>query len=167
MLKLEFPNQNHKDEYEKVVEEWSLLEDTTEISPWAMFYWSNFQEFLEQVNLFQSTPPEWFVKSTFFFLSESDKILWWIDIRHNIDSDFLNEKWWHIWYWIAPKYRGNWYATKMLELWLIEATKLWIQKALLTCDIDNIWSNKVILKNGWVFERVTSDGTANRYWIEL
>jgi predicted acetyltransferase len=55
----------------------------------------------------------------------------------------------------------------MLELWLIEAKKLWIQKALLTCDIDNIWSNKVILKNGWVFERVTIDGTVNRYWIEL
>lgn len=55
----------------------------------------------------------------------------------------------------------------MLELWLIEAKELWLNKILITCDIDNIASKKVIEKNWWVFERLTNDWKMNRFWIEL
>lgn len=165
MLKLEFPNQNHKKSYEILIQEWEKSENIP-TSPWKLFAWENFEEFLEIIQEDTINNSNW-VNSHLFFLIENQEILWAIHIRHHINHPNLIEKWGHIWYGIAPKFRQKWYATKMLELWLIEAKKLWIQKALLTCDIDNIWSNKVILKNGWVFERVTSDGTANRYWIEL
>jgi len=55
----------------------------------------------------------------------------------------------------------------MLKLALIEAKKLWLKKVLITCYISNIWSNKTILNNLWIFERITKDWLDNRYWIEL
>ena len=166
-LKLKFPNIKHKEKYEKLIEYWWKIEDTDKISPWALFYWENFNEFLNKIEEVKNNPPKWYTNSSLFFLIENDKILWWIDIRHDIKAPILNEKWWHIWYWIAPKFRKKWYATKMLELWLIEAKNIWLDKALITCDIDNIGSKKVIEKNWWIFERLTNDWKMNRYWIKL
>ncbi len=165
MLKLEFPNISHKLEYENLLEDWRSAEDIP-TSPWKLFAWESFEEFLEIIQEDITNNSNW-VNSHLFFLIENQEILWAIHIRHNINHPNLIEKWGHIWYGIAPKFRQKWYATKMLELALWEAKKLWIHRALITCNIENIWSNKVIQKNGWVFERVTSDGTANRYWIEL
>lgn len=165
-LKLEFPNISHKNNYEKLINEWSKVEDLKEISPWALFIWDSFDDFLRLTRLYVKNSPRW-VNSTLFFLINNEEIIWWIQIRHSLWNKILIEKWWHIWYWIAPKYRKKWYATKMLELWLIESKKLWLEKILITCDIDNIGSKKIIEKNWWVFERFTIDGKINRYWIDL
>ena len=64
--------------------------------------------------------------------------------------------------------RNKGYGTKILELALDEAKKLGIEKALLTCEDDNINSAKVIEKNGGVLEnKVTGDRKLKRrYWIE-
>jgi len=55
----------------------------------------------------------------------------------------------------------------MLELWLVEAKKIWLKKVLLTCDLDNIGSKKVIEKNWGVFERLTKNWSKKRFWIKL
>lgn len=165
-LKLEFPNINHKENYEKLIKDWWEIENLEEISPWRLFSWNNFEDFLENI-INDIDNSELWVNAHLFLLVENNKILWAIQIRHHINHQNLIEKWWHIWYWIAPQYRRKWYATKMLELWLIEAKKLWLSKVLITCDIDNIGSKKVILKNWWVFERLTSDWKMNRFWIDL
>jgi len=165
-LKLEFPNIKHKDKYEELIKEWWKVEGLEEISPWRLFSWNNFKEFLENIINDIDNSVLW-VNAHLFFLVENNVILWAIQIRHHINHPNLIEKWWHIWYWIAPQYRRKWYATKMLKLWLIEAKKLWLDKVLITCDINNIGSKKVIEKNWWVFERLTSDWKMNRFWVNL
>lgn len=164
-MKLEKPNIKHKESYEKLIIEWIDFEDINETSPWALFYWNNFEEFLIEVENYKINPPSWFSKSSLFLLMNNSDIIWAVDIRHTLNSDFLKEKWWHIWYWIRPKYRKQWYATKMLELWLIETKKLWIERVLITCLIDNIGSNKVIKNNWWIFERISNCWNMNRYWV--
>lgn len=148
-----------------MIQEWSILE-TIPTSPWKLFVWKNYDDFLNIITK-DVTDNEYGVNSHLYFLCNEEEILWAIDLRHHINHPNLIEKWGHIGYGIAPKHRRKGYATKILELWLQEVKKLWIPKVLLTCDIDNIASNKVIVKNGWVFERVTLDGWANRYWINI
>lgn len=164
-LKLEFPSEKHEKMYNILIKEWRDKENIENTAPWALFRWENFNDFLQQINQLTINPPNWYTKSTLFFLILENKILWAIDVRHNINSPSLKEEWWHIWYWIAPKFRKKWYATKMLGLWLIEAKNIWLEKVFITCDIDNIWSNKVILSNWGIFERLTKDWTKNRYWV--
>lgn len=57
----------------------------------------------------------------------------------------------------------------MLRLALLEAQKIGLKKALITCDDDNIASAKVIENNGGVFERFSEkDGKQiRRYWVSL
>jgi predicted acetyltransferase len=38
---------------------------------------------------------------------------------------------------------------------------------LITCNVDNIGSAKVIENNAWVFERLTNSWDKKRYWIRL
>ncbi len=164
-MKLEFPNKSHKEAYWKLIKRWWEVEKIP-TDPSALFRWKDFDEFLKLMkeDVYNSA---WWVNAHLFFLCDWDKILWAIQIRHHIDHPNLIEKWWHIWYWIAPEFRKKWYGTEILKLWLIEAKKLWIDKALITCDIDNIWSNKITKKSLWVFERKTKCWKGNRYWIEL
>ncbi len=164
-MKLEFPNEKHKLAYEKLIKRWWKSEKIpTDHS--ALFRWDNFEEFLgaTEKDIYDS---ERLVNAHLFFLIEQDDILWYIQIRHHINHPNLIEKWWHIWYLISPDFRRKWYGTKILELWLVEAKKLWLDKILITCDLNNIWSNKIIEKNWWVFERKTKDWEKNRYWVEL
>jgi len=165
-MKLEFPEEKHKIAYEKLMKEWSKKEIISDISPYSISRWHNFDNFLKEVEDYLNNK-EKAVNSSTFFLVKNNEILWVIDIRHHINHKNLIEKWWHIWYWIAPKFRKKWYATKMLELWLIEARKIWLEKVLITCWISNIASKKVIEKNWGIFERLTKDWTMNRFWINL
>ncbi len=164
-LRLVFPTENHKNLYNKHIKEWWDYKKSM-FAPSRLFYWNKFDEFLKAVKDDLIKSIQW-VNAHLFFLIEEDEIIWAIQIRHHINHPNLIEDWWHIWYWIAPKYRKKWYATKMLELWLIEVKKLWINKVLITCDINNIWSSKVIINNWWVFERLSKDWTKKRYWINL
>ena len=161
-MKLEKPQKKHKEMYLLLLKDWKNIEE----SPWALFKWNNFDDFLLETKNFAINSPTG-VNSDLFFLINWEKILWAIDIRHSINSKRLIESWWHIWYWIAPKFRKKWYATKMLELALIEAKKIWLKKVLITCNLDNIGSIKVIEKNWGIFERFTKDWKMNRFWIEL
>ena len=54
-------------------------------------------------------------------------------------------------------------ATEALRLVLPHAAALGIDPALLTCDVDNIASAKVIEANGGVLEDVR--GVKKRYWV--
>lgn len=162
---LQFPNITHKKAYEKLIKEWWEAEKIP-TSPWRLFAWKDFEDFLSIVKNDISNNENW-VNSHLYFLVEWDEILWSIQIRHTINHPNLIEKWWHIWYWVAPKHRRKWYATIMLNLALKEAKKILLEKVLVTCDVDNIGSNKTILKNWGVFERIANDWETNRYWIDL
>lgn len=60
---------------------------------------------------------------------------------------------------------------KMLKMALLEAKKLGLSKALITCDISNTASAKVIEANNGVLENIVEVGKnlppKKRYWITI
>ncbi|MBO4636878.1 MAG: GNAT family N-acetyltransferase [Clostridiales bacterium] len=98
-----------------------------------------------------------------------DRIVGIIDLRHHIDHPILGTWGGHCGYSVRPSERGKGYATEMLRLNIQNAKKLGIDKMLVTCDEGNHASEKAILNNGGVFERLIDvDGTTmKRYWIRV
>ena len=168
MLQLIFPNETHKNAYEKMIKEWWESE-TTPTAPTRLFVWKDFEEFLSIIKNDVSNNQNGVNSHLYFFVDDEIKyeILWSLQVRHHINHPNLIEKWGHIWYWLAPKFRWKWLAKTLLSLWIQKAKELWINDILLTCDITNIPSNKTIVANWWVFERVTNDWDANRYWVSV
>jgi len=178
MLRLEIPNTSHEKEYNEMIKEWWKFENIKEVSPWALFRWDNFQEFLEIAEKDITDNDRW-VPATLFFLMEDQKILWAIQIRHHINHPNLRNTWWHIGYGIRPSARKKWYGKKQLSLWLWEAKNLWLSKVMISCLDWNEASTKIIEQNGGVFEKIkiiestSSHRSVNRgkklrvYWITL
>ncbi len=167
MLILQFPEISHKNAYEKLIKEWWDWYK----APSTLFEWENYEEFLKVVNT-DITWVEWKVPAHLYFLVDdeiNDEIIWWIQIRHHINHPNLIEDWWHIWYGVNPKYRKKWYGKIMLKMALDKVKEIWldVDKVSITCDITNIWSNKIIQSNWWIFDKKVKDETKNRYWINL
>lgn len=157
MIQIITPNISHKEKYEVMKKSWETIENIP-TNPKALFLGENFQEFLELLE-------KDILKNRFlyFALNENWDIIWWIQIRTWFDEKS------NIWYGIHPDFRWNWFATKLLELWLNEAKNIGLNRAILTCDQNNIPSNKVIQKNGWVLVENYFDEWVEccRYKIEL
>jgi predicted acetyltransferase len=101
-----------------------------------------------------------------------DTELWWVDgeeylgriaIRHRLTAT-LRLVGGHIGYDVRPSARRRGHATEMLRQALGVAARLGIERALVTCDIDNIGSRTVIERNGGVLAE-ERDGK-RRYWID-
>ena len=119
--------------------------------------------------------PDWRLANTTFWLVDEDKLemLGMINIRHTLGTEFLEKYGWHIGYAVHPKHRQKGYGTMMLQLCLEKIPTLWLDldKLLITCDETNIASQKIIEKNGGVFESEIVDAEHDikklRYWIYL
>jgi predicted acetyltransferase len=74
-----------------------------------------------------------------------------ISLRHRLTKRLL-EVGGHIGYDVRPSARRQGHATAMLRAVLPLARAMGIDPALLTCDIDNVGSRRVIEANGGVFE---------------
>lgn len=98
------------------------------------------------------------------------KVIGMIQIRHYF-NDFLEKYGGHIGYSVCPSERRKGYAKAQLQLALPICRKLGLSKVLITCDQDNIGSEKTIVANGGVYESTVycvSEGISlKRYWIEL
>jgi predicted acetyltransferase len=97
--------------------------------------------------------------------------LWWVDgddylgrlaIRHRL-TDFLREVGGHIGYDVRPSRRREGHASAMLQQSLPWARELGIDRALVTCDLDNVGSIRVIENAGGELEDVR--GNKRRYWV--
>lgn len=98
-----------------------------------------------------------------------NKIVGMIDLRHHIDHPILGVWGGHIGYTVRPSERGKGFGKEMLCLCLKKARRRGLEQVLVTCDRDNLASEKTILANGGVFEtEVEVEGTyIKRYWIHL
>jgi predicted acetyltransferase len=97
-------------------------------------------------------------------LAEPPACLGTLVIRHRLTPE-LAEAGGHVGYHIVPAWRRRGHATRMLAAGLVECRSLGLSRVLLTCDIDNEASHRVILANGGV-----PDGRArgeDRFWITL
>lgn len=131
---------------------------------------TDFSKYLEQLQGFSQgidVPEDFGPHSTFWLLTADGEIAGAINIRHRL-TDAMRKIGGHIGYGIAPKYRGQGYATAMLRLGLEKARALGVDNALITCYKDNIGSAKVALNNGAIFdsEEMIEGKVVQRYWIE-
>ena len=91
-----------------------------------------------------------------------------IDIRHCL-NDFLLQAGEHIGCGVRKFERKKGYAKQMIKLALEKCKKLKIEKVLITCNEDNIASEKSIISCGGILEDIrTVDGkNYKRFWIKL
>ena len=114
--------------------------------------------------------PEGYVRESFYLCYEGDEMIGVFSLKFEL-TEFLRNYGGHIGYAVRPSQQNNGYATKMLYLGLKIAEKEGFTEVLCVCDDDNIASEKVILKNGGIFENKLFDSDENvyvkRYLIKL
>ena len=165
------PNLSYADEITKYKEE-SLKESPLINGAAGLDNFSSIKDWLEELKKRSSeaTVPEGLVpSSTYLGVREKDNyIVGMIDIRHYL-NDFLKQFGGNIGYSVRKSERNKGYAKQMLELALEKCKDLKMKKVLITCDEDNIASEKVILSANAKFEDIRSFEGKNkkRFWIEL
>ncbi len=106
--------------------------------------------------------------ATHWWIVEDDTYLGAVDLRHRLNG-FLLDAGGHIGYSVRPSARRRGLATWALGAVLPEARAMGLERALVTCDDDNVASARSIESNGGVLEdvRTTEVGRKRRYWITL
>ena len=107
---------------------------------------------------------KWQVPSSVFWYVSGQHYLGTLVIRHRLTPE-LAEAGGHVGYHVAPAWRRQGHATRMLAAGLAECQHLGLRRVLLTCDVGNEASRRVILANGGV-----PDGRArgeDRFWISV
>ena len=118
----------------------------------------------------ETCPAGWVPADLYLAVRIADnRLVGMIDMRHHIDHPVLGTWGGHIGYSVHPDYRRKGYATRMLAMNLENARKLGIDRVLVTCDVNNLASEKTILNNGGVYEKDASAGDhmVKRFWIQL
>jgi predicted acetyltransferase len=114
--------------------------------------------------------PENHVPSTMYWGFVGPALAGRLMLRHRLNERLLQTGG-NIGYVVVPEYRRRGIATTMLELALPLARERGLERVLLTCDEDNLASQRVIEKCGGVFEdtsAVPETGVIQRrYWIAL
>jgi predicted acetyltransferase len=106
-------------------------------------------------------PPGWVPRTELWYVDGEDYI-GRIVVRHRLTPALLSAGG-HIGYDVRPSARRRGHATAMLVAVLPHAAALGIDRALITCDRDNVASRKVIEAAGGVLEDIR--GAKRRYWI--
>ena len=165
------PDLSYADEIIKYKEE-SLKENPLINGSAGLNRFSSIEDWLEELKKRSSedTGPEGLVpSSTYLGIREKDNyIVGMIDIRHYL-NEYLTQVGGNIGYSVRKTERNKGYAKQMLKLALEKCKELKIKKVLITCDEDNIASEKVILSANAKFEDIRCiDGeNIKRFWIEL
>ncbi len=164
---------DYYNELTSMIDEWKYDQEInhTDTSPYAIFKndYHDFDNYLNNLELKEAK--DGLVPDSVFFLLDEDrnKLIGAVNIRHYL-NDYLLKFGGHIGDGIRPSERKKGYATKMIELALIECKKLGIDKVLITCNKSNIASAKTIIKNGGILENEIKDSDGEiiqRYWINI
>ena len=165
------PNLSYADEIIKYKEE-SLAESPIINGSAGLDRFSSIEVWLEELKKrsCEDTVPKGLVpSSTYLAVREKDNyIVGMIDIRHYL-NEYLTQVGGHIGYGVRKTQRNKGYAKQMLKLALEKCKELKIKKVLITCDEDNIASEKVILSANAKLEDIRNvDGeNKKRFWIDL
>lgn len=108
--------------------------------------------------------PKEYVPDSVYWLIDDDEYVGRVNIRHTLTENLLRLGG-HIGYDIRLSKRGRGYGKRILELALDKAANLGIKKVLITCNVNNIASKKIIEANGGILENREEDKL--RYWITI
>ena len=165
------PNLSYADEIIKYKEE-SLAESPIINGSAGLDRFSSIEVWLEELKKrsCEDTVPKGLVpSSTYLGVREKDNyIVGMIDIRHYL-NEYLTQVGGNIGYGVRKTERNKGYAKQMLKLALEKCKELKIKKVLITCDEDNIASEKVILSANAKLEDIRNVNGENkkRFWIDL
>lgn len=172
-LELVRPTKHYRDLAEELKQEYFQNGETV-IHGSALLDQLDYDAWLDHIRCNGSSDtvkPGWVPADSFFALRKRDgRIIGMIDIRHNLDNEFLANYGGHIGYAVRPGERGKGYAAHMLRMALDHARRLGLSKVMLGCNADNIASMKTIEKCGGVRTetKACDDGrTMHIFWIEL
>ena len=126
--------------------------------------------FIDRLLARATTPEPPLVAESVYWGVVDGNVVGRISLRHRLNEN-LAKVGGHIGYEVRPSYRRRGIATEMLRQILITPEARSLGRLLLTCAPDNVASNKTILSNGGVLERVVFvemvNGDRNHYWIDV
>lgn len=131
------------------------------------------QEWIDWIELRENPetcPAERVSSNIFIAVRISDnRIVGVIDLRHHLGNPVLREWGGHFGYIVRPSERKKGYAKEMVRQNLIKCKELGLHKVMITCDRNNVASERTILANGGVFEKeVLVDGEyTKRFWVTI
>jgi predicted acetyltransferase len=153
----------------------AVAEFRLERPPWEFaLSFDNFASYSEYVSRLDGWSrgenlPSGFVPGGFYVGVVDGEVIGRLSIRFRL-NEFLSKIGGHIGYGVRPSRRRRGYATEMLRQALPICASVGIEQALVTCDVDNVGSMKVIERCGGVFESVTNypelKVQKRRYWLK-
>lgn len=158
-------------EYQKSFENYILAYERKNDTHYLNIYKRGLEDFHGYLNdlnnLYKGIEiPQGWVRTSTFWLIDNDEVVGVVRVRHQDVSTAG-----HIGYDISPCYRNKGYGTQILKLALVEAEKIGIKEVIVTCNIDNIASKKIIEKNngkllGTIFDEEENE-TLYKYSITV
>jgi len=168
-MELIFPTEKHKQAALDFRQEHFDNGETTISGDGGLDKARTYEEWLEKIEADVTRESDELVPATQYFGIKDGRIVGTLQIRHRL-NEYLTKIGGHIGYGVRPTERRKGYATQMLSLALEKCRELGVRRALVTCNDDNIGSEKTILNNGGVYESeiTEDDGTVvKRFWIAL
>lgn len=130
---------------------------------------ANFDEYVAMLLEKETDPQPGYVPSSEYWLVMGETYIGSINLRHYL-TDKLLQYGGHIGYEIRPGMRRRGFGTLMCRLVLDKAREQHLDRVLITCDDDNIGSQKIIEANGGIlWDKVDNrrHTLTRRYWITL
>jgi len=165
------PTLELKDQYLSFYQEWK--ESGEDMVPWVISRnptdFQGMLQFLSDNEKGDNLQEGWVPDSTYWLVADDKQVIGVVNIRHWLTEKLLNSGG-HIGYGIRPSERRKGYATQLLQLSLLKAKELGINKVLVLCDESNIASAKTIVNNGGKpdSDYIEEDGNViKRFWIDL
>lgn len=153
-----------EDRFLKYVKDWGQEKIVPSNNDFTRY--KNFEEMITILSLDKTENDEVRVPAVTLFLFYDDEILGSVNIRMEL-NEHLEKIGGHIGYGVNPSNRGNGYAQYMVREALEYLNTMNVFDVLITCDVDNAGSLKVIE----IYEGIESDdyvhsgGITKRFWV--
>ncbi len=164
------PSWAYKAQYIEMLKEWKAARES--LIPWVLkLDYSDFGamvNYLNDLSVGKNLKAGQVECSTFWLLNNNGRMLGVSNIRHKLNEE-LYEYGGHVGYGIRPCDRSHGYGTEILRLSIEKLKVIGVDKIRITCDESNKPSEKVILKNGGVFDSICmrDNVTVKRFWITV